>query len=132
MKDDFNQISSIVVLHQDISEQKKNIIKLQESEVKYNQLFQKSGDAIILHKISGTITEVNQSAMDLFGYSAEEFRNLVTNDLHPTDIQHLSSKITQEVANGSRSNFELVMQRKDGSHFRGSRQRPARRRHESG
>jgi PAS domain S-box-containing protein len=120
LKNDQNQISSIVVIHQDISEQKQNLLKLQESEEKYNQLFQKSRDALILQTNSGKIIEANQSAQDLFGYSREEFMQLVTNDLHPTDRKQFQGHITQEFLKGSKASYEILMQRKDGTHFESS------------
>ena len=114
---DHNKIQNIAVIHQDITAYKKSLQKIEESERKYNDLFYNSRDAIVLHKLSGEIIEANQSAQDLFGYSREEFLNFVTDDLHPTDDKILKKNLTKEFLDGSRSLYEIIMQRKNGEAF---------------
>ncbi|MFX1386261.1 MAG: PAS domain-containing protein, partial [Promethearchaeota archaeon] len=50
--------------------------ELRESEEKYSNLFHHSNDAIFLHDFEGNIIDVNQKALDQFGYTREEILNL--------------------------------------------------------
>ncbi|UYP45889.1 Sensor histidine kinase RcsC [Candidatus Lokiarchaeum ossiferum] len=117
IKNDQNLMQNIVVIHQDITAYKKSLQIIQENQRKYNDLFNNSRDAIILHEISGKIIEANQSALNLFGYTREELLSFVTDDLHPTDKKILQKNLTNEFLSGSRGLYEIIMQRKNGETF---------------
>ncbi|MDY7031426.1 MAG: response regulator, partial [Thermodesulfobacteriota bacterium] len=46
---------------------------LHESEERYRALFEKSRDAIFITTLDGQIVEANKSALDLFGFTVDEF-----------------------------------------------------------
>jgi PAS domain S-box-containing protein len=56
--------------------------QLSESEERYLQLFHASPDAIIVHDlVTGRIADTNQAAQRLYGYTADEFRQLTASQL---------------------------------------------------
>jgi len=54
----------------------------QESEARYRNLLDQASDAILIADIQGNLIEVNQKAIQLFGYSKAEIVKLKIADLH--------------------------------------------------
>lgn len=50
--------------------------ELRESEEKYRGLFHNSNDAIFIHDLDGNIIDVNQRALELFGYTKSELSSV--------------------------------------------------------
>jgi len=63
--------------------------QLQESEARYNSLFEQCWDAIYLTARDGMIENVNSAAVELFGYGRDEFTGLDARTLfaRPMDIK---------------------------------------------
>jgi two-component system cell cycle sensor histidine kinase/response regulator CckA len=55
---------------------------LKKSEEKYRTLFEDSRDAIVITNKKGRLLDMNQSALDLFGYSREELLGMRIGDLY--------------------------------------------------
>jgi PAS domain S-box-containing protein len=56
--------------------------KLRESEARYRQLFERESDAVLVFDtVTLKLEDVNQAALDLFGYSKSEFLNLLVLDI---------------------------------------------------
>jgi PAS domain S-box-containing protein len=94
-------------------------LKVEESEEKFREVFNKANDAIFLHPImkdgtSGKFTEVNDVACQRLGYSREELLERVPSDIDSPetrkDIYHFMEKLKSE---GS-STYEAVHVTKDG------------------
>jgi PAS domain S-box-containing protein len=64
--------SLILANVQDATEQRQTEKKLIESEQRYREIFNSSGDAMFIYDEGGTILDVNQRTCDLFGYTREE------------------------------------------------------------
>ncbi|MGA1823731.1 MAG: PAS domain S-box protein [bacterium] len=81
-------------LHMDISQQKKLEDALRISEKKYQNLFEKTNDAIVMTNVdTGIIFEVNKKAGELLGMSTEEIIGLHYTDLQPNANQKLCPQI---------------------------------------
>ncbi|MGD9022624.1 MAG: PAS domain S-box protein, partial [Deltaproteobacteria bacterium] len=65
-----------VVLKQEISGRKRVEEALRDSEERYRNLFEESLDAITITARDGTFTDVNQCALDLFGFTRNEMIGL--------------------------------------------------------
>jgi two-component system cell cycle sensor histidine kinase/response regulator CckA len=90
---------------------------LRDSEQKYSNLFHQSHDAIIVHDLSGNILDVNQSALDLFGYQMDQLLALKISVLHSTDQVDIARKAFQAVQSDGHARFEIRFLRRDGSSF---------------
>jgi PAS domain S-box-containing protein len=72
----------LLVVGLDVTERTRTIRELEESEEKYRQLFTAELDAVLVFDaLSGQITDVNDAALSLYGYSKEEFLKLSIRDI---------------------------------------------------
>jgi PAS domain S-box-containing protein len=87
---------------------------LRESEEKYRTLFEGSQDGIFITTREGKTVDINQSALDLFGYTQEEMLALEVPQLHvhSQDWVKFQQKIESE---GSVRNYEMKFRKKDGT-----------------
>jgi PAS domain S-box-containing protein len=97
----------------DISERK----RAQRTALLLSAIVDSSDDAIISKDLNGVITSWNQSAVRLFGYTAEEaIGKTVAELLIPPDRQDEEPNILARLRNGERvDHFETIRRRKDGS-----------------
>jgi two-component system cell cycle sensor histidine kinase/response regulator CckA len=84
-----------------------------EKEGRCQNLFEQSRDALYMTTQEGDHIEVNQSFLDLFGYTREELRYLKAHELYvnPSDRSRFQQKIEKS---GSVSDFEVKLKKKDG------------------
>jgi len=85
---------------------------LRENEKKYRTLFEDSRDAIFISTPTGEYLDVNQSMLDLFGYSREEIMRLDARETYvePASRARFQQAIERE---GSVRDFELKLKKKD-------------------
>ncbi len=91
--------------------------KLKESEEKYNNLFQYSNDAIILHDFEGNILEVNDRASELFNYSKEEFLTISTLMLRTIEEEEKGTTVSEDFSKKGFLKFEINFLKKNGTIF---------------
>lgn len=91
---------------------------LSESEDRYRALFELSRDAIYLSNRDGTIAEVNEAAVLLFGYSEEQFQGFRARDLY-ADSEHIRQFQKTVARDGFVRDMEVTLIRADGTHFQG-------------
>ncbi len=87
---------------------------LSESEKKFRRLFEESKDAITVSMPDGRLTNVNEAAVDLFGYASKEemLQEHETNlYVYPTDRKVLTEEVQTR---GFLKDVELRMHRKNG------------------
>ncbi len=85
--DSLGNLAGLVGSILDITEQKKHIRTLLESENRFKSLFDNIVDAVFVHDHDGTILDVNATAIDRLGYSRDEFKNMNIRDIAvPEDI----------------------------------------------
>lgn len=108
LRDDDGNIIGVIGVSRDITERKYIQDKLIESEKQFRTLFNSINDPVFLHKEDegpfGKFTEVNNSAIERYGYTKEEFLNL-----SPADI----TKETDEEIERINKNHEIIQS--DGS-----------------
>ncbi|MFX1366173.1 MAG: PAS domain S-box protein [Promethearchaeota archaeon] len=91
--------------------------ELRESEEKYSILFHHSNDGILLHDIEGNIIDVNQRALEQFGYTRSEILKLKIADLHPVNALEVSKKAFEEIQKKGVIKFEINFLKKNGEIF---------------
>ena len=87
---------------------------LKLSEGKFRSLFEDSKDAIYINKRDGQFIEVNQSMLNLLGYSREELMKIKADELYVNsdDRKRAQRKIDDE---GNIKDFEVKWRIKDGT-----------------
>jgi len=89
---------------------------LQASEAKYRSLFEDSNDAIFITTPEGDLVDMNPAGVHLFGLEAVEFATVNAQDWYVNldDRKRFRREVEQ---NESVTDFEVAMQKHDGSHF---------------
>jgi len=100
-----------------IAERERSGKALAESEERYRNLFQSSGDAIVAVDPDGRFTDANPAALRLLGYTREELLELTYQQITPerwrtTDDADLKEQVAQR---GYSDEFEKEYVRKDGT-----------------
>jgi len=137
IKNDAGEIINYLAIKNDISTLKENEkklkkqneelkiakVKAEESESKFRELFEKSGDAIVINQ-NGAIVDFNQAMVKLFGYhSKDEFIGVHPSQLSPgfqPDGKNSFEKV-EEILNLAAINgthrFEWMHKKSDGEDF---------------
>ena len=94
---------------------------LRRSEHNYREVFDATGDAILVNDAAtGAILDVNRAMLDLFGYSLEEALRLTMVDLsprHPPNVeQEIEIRARRAGAEGPQV-FDWLARRKNGEEF---------------
>ncbi|MEY3220838.1 MAG: hypothetical protein RIT27_2195 [Pseudomonadota bacterium] len=80
-----------IIIVTDISERSQIETALWESQTKYRQLFEAASSAIVIFDANTQqIFDVNNTAMDMYGYSKEEWMHLTTMDLSAEPVKSRS------------------------------------------
>ncbi len=101
-----------VLLKQEVSERKRAEEALRDSEERYRTLFEDSRDAIYITAREGEFIDVNQYALDLFGYTRDEMVGLNAREIYVNPDDRI--RFQQEVeSKGSVTNYEVKFRKKD-------------------
>jgi PAS domain S-box-containing protein len=101
-----------VLLKQEISERKRAEEALRDSEERYRTLFEDSRDAIYITAREGEFIDVNQSALDLFGYTREEMVGLNAWEIY-VNLDDRARFQKEIESRGSLINYEIKFRKKD-------------------
>lgn len=87
---------------------------LRESEQKYSNLFQQSGDGIFLLAWNGRVLDINARIEQMLGYTRQELLTMDLDQLHPTDSQDQMQQRTAQLLQDGLAQFEIEFLTKDG------------------
>ncbi|HOO57350.1 MAG TPA: PAS domain S-box protein [bacterium] len=105
----------MVGIHKDISERKKAEQAIRESEAKYRALFDCSVEAFVIFELeSNRYIDANRYALDMYGYTMDELRNLTPLDLsmEKEKTQLALDRLREE---GFLEAQERIQRKKDGT-----------------
>jgi len=114
----FGDRQYMLVVARDVNKRRRAEQALRESEDKYRSLFDLSRDAIYCSARDGSIAEVNDSAIDLFGYTRAEFLGLEARKLYKNteDIRDFQRSVEE---NGATRDLKVEFLTKSGESFEG-------------
>jgi PAS domain S-box-containing protein len=115
VKDEKGMPVAMIGVSTDITERKRLLTALKESEKDYKGLFENAHDAILIFRPDDEIIlDVNQSASDIYGYTRTEFIGLSL-DTIVKDLSQNTRYIEETLEKGKNLRFETVHKKKDGS-----------------
>jgi len=105
----------------DITETKDAELALEESEIKYQEIFNTTSEGIFIHDAkTSAILDVNKAVVDIYGYSHEEIVKMKVHDLsagvHPYTQREASMFIRKAITEGTQV-FEWLSKKKNGDLF---------------
>ncbi len=107
--------SGVSVIAKDITEHWIAERAMEASEAKYRGVFENANDAIVIFEPrTERILEANTRALELYGFSREEFLGMSLKKI-TMDVARGEKQIEQTLQAGSFTDFETVQFRKDGS-----------------
>jgi len=106
-------VEQLLVIIQRAVEKRETEEALRESAERFRSLFEDSKDAIYITSHGSRFIDVNQSALDLLGYSREEMMALSPRQLYvnPADILRCQKEIEEK---GFVRDYELKLRKKNG------------------
>ena len=119
LKEADGRVSGISLLVEEVTERKRVLRALRESEEKYRRLHESMRDAFVSVDLGGRITEFNPAYQALLGYTADELRQLTYIDLTPEKWHAMEARIIAEqlLPQGYSEVYEKEYRRKDGTIF---------------
>jgi PAS domain S-box-containing protein len=120
LKDELNP----TILHKSIIyniERNKNIVRLQDSEQRYADLFQLSPQPMWVFDMETlAFLNVNQAAIQHYGYSLEEFMQMTIMEIRPVEEWPFTEKILNSIQNENPSHLKYILNhiKKDGTKIR--------------
>ena len=88
--------------------------ELREVREKYRALFNRSLFCVFLSDLKGRFLDANEAALDLLGYTREEFAQLHLSDIDATQTPEDIQASIREVLNNSSARFEVQHRTKNG------------------
>ena len=98
VRDEKNEIFQGMVMWQDITDRRRAVEDLEESEARYRNLFENANDIIYVHDLEGNYISVNKAAERVFGFPRDEALGMNLNQIAAPEHlerarQHLRKKI---------------------------------------
>lgn len=118
LRDVNNTIVGITCAAIDISRLKQTEINLRESEARFRGVVESNMVGILFWEASGCITDANEKAVQMLGYSREELQSkqVQWQDITPPEFHELdAAMVAQILATGICPPFEKAYIRKDGT-----------------
>jgi len=110
------EVGGIVIFWDDITERKRTEDALRSSEARYRTAFQTSLDAISINRVSDRkYIEVNQSFLDITGFSREEILGRTPTELKIwVDLSDRNKLLKETEEKGACRDFEMKFRKKGG------------------
>jgi PAS domain S-box-containing protein len=105
-------------LENELDERKKVEVALRESETKYRKLFESNIIGVVVSNLTGELIEVNQTFLNMIGYTIDDFKkgSFNFNEITPEKWLSENARAIEEVRHyGEAAPWEKEYYRKDGS-----------------
>ncbi len=110
------EVFGVLGVYEDITTHKQAEEALRESEARFRAIFEYAPVGIGMADLTGRVLQTNQALQVILGYSADEFKDMSTQELtHPDDLPE-SQRLLQEILAGKRQHYSVEKRylRKDG------------------
>lgn len=111
----FKVLDGLGIISSDLSAMVDSEESLRQSEDKYRKLFQNTGEATFIHLMGRRFVEVNDAAVELLGYSKDEFMEMIPNDLSIEDNSAVIPVLVENVVTSRNVTRETTFVAKNGS-----------------
>jgi PAS domain S-box-containing protein len=102
---------------QDNTAQKEYERELQDAKIRFQSLFEKAPEGIVIHGSNGDILEVNQQEIENLGYSRADLRSMNIADIEAGLSQEESQALWDQMDVGDTHKVETELERNDGSTY---------------
>jgi PAS domain S-box-containing protein len=113
-RDQNGEIQGLVVLVNDISEQKRTVEDLKKREEQFRLLFENSRDALLVIDDEGCFLDLNETAAELIGYSREKLLKMNIMEIPTPETENLAQRYKNYLITGKETG-EIDFFRPDGS-----------------
>lgn len=120
LKDDLSPVVLFKSIVYNI-ERNKNLVRLQESEQRYADLFQLSPQPMWVFDLETLeFLNINQAAISHYGYSLEEFKNMTIKDIRPKEEVEFAENLIDGTGNENTKYIRAVLNhvKRDGTLMR--------------
>jgi PAS domain S-box-containing protein len=120
VKDEEGETTEVILVHQDVTDERRAVEELRESEERARTIIETAADAIVTLDEESTILSANPATERTFGYTAEELVGQKIYRLIPERLREGHTQgLARHVATGKRripwTSTEIVALRKDGT-----------------
>jgi diguanylate cyclase (GGDEF)-like protein/PAS domain S-box-containing protein len=116
MTDSQGELFGVVMVFRDVTPQRQTARMLEKSEEQLRLTLKGAADAVFITQQDGRIVYVNDTVIQLLGYSSEELTRMTAFELTPREWRERYRQGAASIVNGhERQVFEVHLMRKDGS-----------------
>jgi len=109
---------SILSIARDVTERKKTLEKLRESEERFQTVIENLPHGVSIHDLDGRFLLVNKSYCEVTGYTRDELLDMKVGELDPESLtRNDRKKFWSKLQKGGFVRFESTHHRKDGSQY---------------
>jgi PAS domain S-box-containing protein len=107
----------LVIVVQDVTEERRQRMQLEETAARLEALFDRSPDMIDVHDVGGNILDVNRQLVERTGYDESELTEMKVWDLDTQIAPHEARALWKDMDPDGRQQLRGVYQCRDGSTF---------------
>ena len=115
VRDENGEIFSGMAMWQDITDRKRDVERLEESESRYRNLFENANDIIYVHDLEGNYISINQAGERVIGYPREEALKMNMKEIAaPDHLKKSRQNLKKKVQGVEQTNYEMDCITKQG------------------
>ncbi len=112
--EEINFLHTVSDLFSKVVAQESYLKKINESELRYREIYDNLNDIWYLHDMEGRIFEINRAGEKITGYDREELLNMKISDLIAARYRHLFDEYMKEIREKGRTEGYMRIVTKDG------------------